>query len=657
MNKDQILEKLQAKNKNLRLPSGMGFSIENKVLTITMEEKGLTANMQTDASAFEGWAICLKAWLPDDISKVKIEGERPSVKEKSKEERHYNRFLYRLNKFINIYSSWASTTDNFKQEIEKIYDEKTHSYITDLYINVPRQDASEGATHCEAQLERAFCNNNGASYCALDHQLPVRIFSNKETKETDAITPGGFIDIWGIKDDCLKIFELKLPVNKEIGIVSELMFYVNVMTDVFQHKNRIAIPRNSQYRSFDKLKDLYDKKTCKKIEGVFLADNFHPMIESKKEEVLQIINDGKFVRDTPKLNVIFSFDKPNVNDYCPTYLEIDESKKNMTYKECQKSRQLELLKNTDGIFEDAKGCGEFDNNMYPYVLQEKDSQKNLFKGIRGSVEKYFDDNAIAWWNTKKGQNMPTGHLLSSQIHCLNHLFKLRTDPEAVLSIIKKQCPNIEKVLPSPIDQHEYVFMENEKKRIDSYITFEFTYNNVDLLKERTCKRGKDCTSIDALVYAEDREGKQVLIAIEWKYTETYAKTIGKEKYKKVVHVVKKRYLDKIATNNSHLTGWSKSYYLDPFYELARQSLLMEQIISNKPFPADYYRHIVVCPTDNKEMRADASAFKESLSACGKKFFHIIDPQEFLSPISSLKDEKGEKRYADLLDYLQTRYWK
>ena len=336
----------------------------------------------------------------------------------------------------------------------------------------------------------------------------------------------------------------------------------------------------------------------------------------------------------------------------------------------ERERQLRLLQDehlNQTLFSQAFGNGwmyveikklkKKEWRQYPHILQHQDSLKNLFAPIRKVAMDYFDNNDIAWWRADEDRYFPTGHLLSSQIHCLNHLFKLRTDPEAVLSIIKKQCPNIEKVLPSPIDQYEYVFVENEKKKIDSYITFEFTYNNVDLLKERTCKRGKDCTSIDALVYAEDREGKQVLIAIEWKYTETYAKTIGKEKYKKVVYVVKKRYLDKIATNNSHLTGWKKSYYLDPFYELARQSLLMEQIISNEPFPADYYQHIVVCPTDNKEMRADASTFKESLSACGKKFFHIIDPQEFLSPIFSLKDEKGEKKYADLLDYLETRYWK
>ena len=148
-----------------------------------------------------------------------------------------------------------------------------------------------------------------------------------------------------------------------------------------------------------------------------------------------------------------------------------------------------------------------------------------------------------------------------------------------------------------------------------------------------------------------------MVPIEWKYTESYAKTIDEKTYKKIVYVAKRRYLNKITSNDSHLVNWEKSYYLDPFYELARQSLLMEKIIGKKPFPADYYQHIVVCPTDNKEMRADAKTFKDSLSEYGKKLFHIIDPKDFLAPISSIKDKKGKKMYADLLNYLETRYWK
>ena len=96
--------------------------------------------MQTDASAFEGWAICLKAWLPEYISEVKIEGERPSIEEKSKEERHYNRFLYRLGKFIEIYHSWASTTDDFEQEFKKIFKKMKRIYTLMFQDKMRRQE-------------------------------------------------------------------------------------------------------------------------------------------------------------------------------------------------------------------------------------------------------------------------------------------------------------------------------------------------------------------------------------------------------------------------------------------------------------------------------------------------------------------------------------
>ena len=80
MNKEEILKKLQEKNKNIRLPSEMDFTIQDNVLTIGMTEKGLISNMQTDAAAFEGWAICLKAWLPEFVDKVIIKGDTASEK-------------------------------------------------------------------------------------------------------------------------------------------------------------------------------------------------------------------------------------------------------------------------------------------------------------------------------------------------------------------------------------------------------------------------------------------------------------------------------------------------------------------------------------------------------------------------------------------------
>ena len=333
--------------------------------------------------------------------------------------------------------------------------------------------------------------------------------------------------------------------------------------------------------------------------------------------------------------------------------------KRSDYYYAQRDRQESILTQTN-LFDGASGKGIYWNNEkkewehYLHILQHQDSLKNLFAPIRQAAMDYFNEYDIAWWRAADDRYFPTGNLLSSQIHCLNHLFKLRTDHEAVLSIIKKQCPEIEKVLPSPIDWHEYIYEDNQKKKINSYISFEFTLDNIHLLQEKRNKRGKDCTSIDAFVYAEDKNGKRILMPIEWKYTESYEK---EEKYKADKTTVEKRYWDLANDKKSNLGSWPDDFNWNPLYEFARQTLLMEQIIQKKPkcgaFPikADDYIHIIVRPNENKEIIEDIQHFKDSVKDDGKKRIIEVDPQDLLSPL------KGNDDYKELMEYLETRYWK
>jgi hypothetical protein len=337
--------------------------------------------------------------------------------------------------------------------------------------------------------------------------------------------------------------------------------------------------------------------------------------------------------------VFFSFDKPDVDIIYHQSDKADKPKRMKTYKEQQKDRQLRLLYQPNGIFEGAHGCGFFKNNTYPYVLLPKDSAKNLFAGIRENCSKYFEENGIYWWGGNKS-NFP-GHLLSSQIHCLNHLFSLRQkDAVADLKQVVEQATNlkIEKMLPSPID-------------IDGgYITFEFTCNNKLLLGERTNSRGANCTSIDALVYVLTKDNKEILIPIEWKYTESYKKN---ETNKAEEDTVEKRYLG-LVDENSNLKEWPEEFYWDPLYEFARQTLLVEQIISKKPkcketqIEAVDYVHLIIRPNDNVEICTDIQNFKKHLMK--KEKLIEIDPKSLLSPL------EGNSKYKDLLNYLQTRYW-
>ena len=280
--------------------------------------------------------------------------------------------------------------------------------------------------------------------------------------------------------------------------------------------------------------------------------------------------------------------------------------------------------------------GIFDKAERDFVLIEDDCYFNLFSSIvegNDNVLTYFKEHEIAWWGENERKKKPTGHLVSSQIHCLNHLFALRNDPEVVKTIIEGATPlKVDKILPSPIDKR-------------GYITFEFAYKNKEknILGETYQSRGANCTSIDAFVYAQLINGKKVLIPIEWKYTETY---IGKEAREESFA----RY--SLIHKGSNCQKWSILYRADPFYELMRQTLFMERIIKAKEcgIEADDYTHIVVCPNGNHELLKDIEQFKESLSAKGKKRFLVIDPQNLLAPI------QNSEKYSELITYLHTRYW-
>ena len=618
MNKEQILEKLQSINKKLRLPSGMGFSIEDKVLTIMMKEKGLTANMQTDASAFEGWAICLKAWLPECITEVIIAGDVlsfPKGEKMTKEEMHYNRFLYRLLKFTETYN-WAKTND-YADAIKQFKEFQ-------LVVNVPNNDAEERASHKESKLERAYCVKYKAFYNTIDHQLPVRLFKNN-VKKGNAITPGGFIDIWSIKENVLNIYELKIRSNTHVGIISELMYYLYVVTDIMTSK--ISIPKFTPFRSQDKFFDLYQKKSCKKINAYLLADVLHPMIEKKKEDILKIMNDGEFSRRI-----------------CYFHKKVCEYNCLETEKHCN------LVANS--FFGKAKVNGPmnyYNKNLsytcYPdYVLDPANSDINLFPSIRCSSIEYFKLNNIAWWRESLDGYSPTGHLVSSQIHCLNHLFAFRKDADAVKTIIQnlidlkiKTGLMIKELLPSPLDKD------------GGYITFEFVCKNKTLLGEKHETRGANCTSVDAVVLAETEKKKKILIPIEWKYTESYEKN---DNNKADLAIVEKRYTTLAKNEKSNLGDWPDKFNWDPLYEFARQTLLMEQIkakpeISGIDNVHDYI-HIIVRPDENKEICEDIRNFKKDLKNTDKVI--EIDPLSFLEPLRS------NTQYSDLINYLETRYW-
>ena len=316
---------------------------------------------------------------------------------------------------------------------------------------------------------------------------------------------------------------------------------------------------------------------------------------------------------------------------------------------------------------------------FKYILADSERDKNLYKWQdKDSVQKvkdYFKENKIKWWScdldAPKGQKPDglsiTRHLVSSQIACINHLFFIKHDKKAVLSIINgiNDMPvKFKNVMNIPCD-----------KGSDNYIAFEVVASK-DYLNEKELKRGEYCTSVDALVYALDENNERWLIPIEWKYTETYKredKSIESDPNKEPGNesMGRTRLFRYCNIMGDNLIGNSKQlkslpdykhsiYFQEPFYQLMRQTLWAECICNNKEeevLPAEHFVHIHVCPKENKELLNKCysevtnkpsmeEAWREMLS--DQSLYQLVDPKELLQPIA--------KSYPELYNYLQERYW-
>jgi hypothetical protein len=303
----------------------------------------------------------------------------------------------------------------------------------------------------------------------------------------------------------------------------------------------------------------------------------------------------------------------------------------------------------------------FNENKENLVLLNN-GENNLYSEIKEDVISYFHKNKISFWTCEKigekDDKKPTCHTLSSQITCLNHLFPLRNDKNAVLSIAQKICPEITEVIEITSDKYS-----------PAYIAFEVV-SDIDHLKEKCSLRGKFCTSIDALIYAKHKNGKKVILPIEWKYAEFYNDkdfSIEDRPYKPKGNEERgkerlRRYSDFItqSTQLETLPNYRSSvYFFDPFYQLMRQTLWAEQMKAysgKETIKSDDFIHVHVIPQENKDLldkiypcsgKDMETTWRDCLSNQDK--YKIISPKDLLANID-------KNKYADLIKYLETRYW-
>ncbi len=226
-------------NSSIKFPSGIISTITGKTVQLLLTPDTILSNMQTDGSAFEGWALVIKRWT--DYEKVILKWGKPE----NIDNQHYQRFLFRVIHFVKLFPLWVVVHDDCKVFIldSKIVQGWTY------FVNVPtinRTKPDPTTLKGESQLEALFLVDPTlkkiTSAFTIDRQLPVGVFSTYPISTKYQIFTGkkSAIDLWGLTyEDKLLLFELKDHTNKSVGIVSELLFYSNIMrllqNDIFTY--------------------------------------------------------------------------------------------------------------------------------------------------------------------------------------------------------------------------------------------------------------------------------------------------------------------------------------------------------------------------------------------------------------------------------------
>jgi hypothetical protein len=260
--------------------------------------------MQTNEAAFEAWIIVLKAWLGDDVEWVFLDYSVPqnigTEYTAGCQRGHYNRFLFRINGFIELFNDWFVLAEDKQNEVNAFMN--WFCKVPSL-LNHPLAEAKSviKTEKMERQIESWLTFEDGkALLCSrlrLDpnkvfNQLPVGVFHERIAVCTAIFTRGASaIDLWGIGTDgkTLHLIELKCGNNKGMGIISETLFYAHVMHQAcVDSKGCIA---------FGTWGNVGDQRGIELLRGHkyphmalhFMAEQFHPLFE---EQVCKLLNEG-----------------------------------------------------------------------------------------------------------------------------------------------------------------------------------------------------------------------------------------------------------------------------------------------------------------------------------------------------------------------------
>lgn len=254
-------------------------------VAIKMTKKGLLTNMQTDAAAFEAWALTLLLHCGVQSIQIGLDADAADA-----EGRHYQRFLYRLKRFCDLFPGRVIATPPaaapmaLDMHIRRFLNKpnaRKQPPDTKSKERLLAASTADPSKISESLLENALEVSSAFSKrFRLDkwmRQWPVGLFKERVADGCQIFSGGkSAIDLVGIRGDTLVLFELKNGDNRKAGAVSELLFYASVMRDaigdapIFRFESESAI-KNCAVSPRDIVR-------CSNVCAVLLAPRFHPLI-------------------------------------------------------------------------------------------------------------------------------------------------------------------------------------------------------------------------------------------------------------------------------------------------------------------------------------------------------------------------------------------
>lgn len=299
---------------SLRLPGNVQFILENNerdCRIILNPQKVQTENMQTNANAFEAWAVALHIALNESgMIILDVDGEFAPME--YGKNGHWGRFLYRALRFSEQYE-WFILSYKVKVQVKKFKAYMNSNVFTN---NPPKGNAGIKEKHNnENAVEAMFVENiefqkrfDFLAGNAVYRQLPVGLFrvtdDISEKRKTYKYSYGektkiftgkhSAIDLWTWDEDKFKVIELKNQ-NVMVGIITEIFFYTNYMYDFLASgKKQFVLNKYADFsependRGYKNIYELWEKRGFKKIQGIMLADEYHPILNHQK--VLEVLN-------------------------------------------------------------------------------------------------------------------------------------------------------------------------------------------------------------------------------------------------------------------------------------------------------------------------------------------------------------------------------